>query len=197
MSRSKLKESSTLEEVERGDRLISEPPNNSAMVRSRRAAGWMGKKLRIRSSLSPRSIAVLLAIHLPLLLTAACQSVPPREVDSFGVQLAVNCGNRAAGYAGPFDAKELAGTVLSAGAPLDGASVVAQNKRTGEMLRTTTDGRGRFAFRNVGTATFEMFACKPGWSSMQFTVNVSPGSSSTGFTVDLPSERPHASDERH
>lgn len=145
--------------------------------------------MRVRSFWSRGSIAVVLAMHVPLLFAAACQSVPPREVDSFGVQLAVNCGNHAAGYAGPFNAKELAGTVLSAGTPLEGASVVAQNKRTGEMLRTTTDGRGRFAFRNVGTATFEMFACKPGWSSMQFTVNVSPGSSSTGFTVDLPSER--------
>jgi hypothetical protein len=151
---------------------------------------WKDGNLRIRSPLSDGSIAAVLAMHLLLLFTSACQSVPPPEVDSFGVQIAVNCGNNRAGYAGPFDAKELAGTVLSSGAPLDGASVVAQNKRTGEILRITTDGRGRFAFRNVGTATFEMFACKPGWSSMQFTVNVSPGSSSTGFTVDLPSERP-------
>lgn len=146
--------------------------------------------MRDHRSWSKALISAFLATHVPLFFTAACQSVPPREVDSFGVQLAVNCGNNRAGYAGPFEAKELAGTVLSAGAPLDGASVVAQNKRTGEILRTTTDGRGRFVFRGAGTATFEMFACKPGWSSMQFTVNVSPGSSSAGFTVDLPSERP-------
>jgi hypothetical protein len=145
--------------------------------------------MRVRGFWSRGWIAVVLAMHALLLFMSACQSIPSREVDSFGVQLAVNCGNHAAGYVGPFDAKELAGTVFSAGTPLDGASVVAQNKRTGEILRSTTDGRGRFAFRNVGTATFEMFACKPGWSSMQFTVNVSPGSRSTGFTVDLPSER--------
>ncbi len=116
--------------------------------------------------------------------------MPRSNVDPFGVQLAVNCGNNRAGYAGPFESKELSGTVLSAGKPLDGAPVVAQNKETGEVLRTTTDARGKFAFRNVGTATFEVFTCKPGWSSMQFTVHVSPTHGLTNFTVDVPMERP-------
>lgn len=123
-------------------------------------------------------------------LMAACLSPAAPTVDPYAVQLDVNCNNRIAGYAGPFESKELSGTVLSAGKPLSGVSIVAQDQRTGELLRATTDERGRFMFRSVGTATFEVFACKRGWSSMQFKVRVLPTSVSRDFIVELPSEQP-------
>lgn len=136
------------------------------------------------------SLTVVLAAAVAA-FAIACQPAPHPEVDPFGPQLAIDCGvKKAAGYAGPFEAKELSGTVVSGGSVFADAEVVAQNKNTGEILRTKTDARGRFSFRNSGRGTFEVYTCKPGSSSMQFTVAVSPYFSATNFIVTVPEQPP-------
>ena len=75
---------------------------------------------------------------------------------------------------------EIGGTVLDAsGAPVPGASIVAESPTLPRPLQTVSDAQGRFRFFNVPVGTYTMTTSLPGFSTHKETLEVRLGSQLT------------------